>query len=451
MRTKHMTLLATAAALLVTALLPAGSLAAGKTSLVSRQSAAIGGLGADDESGSPSVSANGRFVAFSTGADNLGGPLDGAAAVNIYVYDRRERKAELVSRQSESAGGEGADDSSFAPSISADGRYVAFTTRANNLGGPIEPSVQNVYVYDRARGRIRLVSRQSASAGGAGAFGGSSEPAISADGRRVAFETTADNLGGPLDGGASENIYVYDLARKRVQLVSRQSASAGGTGGDRLSERPSISGDGRVIAFQSRAGNLGGPTVGLDRIYAYDTERKRVRLVSRQSAAAGGAAADDVSISPAISADGRFVVYRTSALNLGGPVGNSEPIYRYDLKKRRTLLVSRQSAAAGGGGANGSAANPVISQSGRFVAFQSTATNLAGSLMALNNVYCYDVERRRVRLVSRQSALAGGQAADGNSSNAAISADGRVLAFGTFAGNLGGPQLATQSVYARSR
>ena len=97
-----------------------------RTSLVSRQSASASGLGGDDESFNPAVSANGRFVAFETHADNLGGPA--ADVANIYVYDRERKKVELVSRRSKSAGGAGGDGDSFLPSISKSGRFVAFET-----------------------------------------------------------------------------------------------------------------------------------------------------------------------------------------------------------------------------------------------------------------------------------------------------------------------------------
>lgn len=199
----------------------------GKTELISRQSQGAGGLGGDDESFNPAVSANGRFVAFETHADNLGGPA--ADVANIYVYDRERKKVELVSRQSTGAGGDGGDGDSFLPSISKSGRFVAFETDADNLGGtPVD--VSQIYLYDRKRDRIRLVSRRSQSAGGAAGDDGSFNGVVSGNGRFVAFETNADNLGGPI--GDFTNIYAYDVKRNKVSLISRQSQGAGGLGGD---------------------------------------------------------------------------------------------------------------------------------------------------------------------------------------------------------------------------
>ena len=117
----------------------------------------------------------------------------------------------------------------YQPSISGSGRYVAFRSDADNLGGPIAAN-SNIYVYDRERNKVQLVSRRSRSAGGAGANGNSEDPVISANGRIVAFQTLATNLQGPLN--TSINTYVYDVEGKRVELVSRQSKSHGGEGQD---------------------------------------------------------------------------------------------------------------------------------------------------------------------------------------------------------------------------
>jgi hypothetical protein len=164
--------------------------------------------------------------------------------------------------------------------MSANGRFVAFSTQAENLGGPIDPSsTNNVYVYDRSEKRVSLVSRRSESAGGAGADGDSRAAAISGSGRLVAFETSAD-LGGPLLG-TFYNVYVYDRERRRVSLVSRQSAGPGSDGADEPSFLPAISDSGRVVSFQTSADNLGGPRLAGNNVYAYDRQRHRVELVSR--------------------------------------------------------------------------------------------------------------------------------------------------------------------------
>jgi Tol biopolymer transport system component len=254
-----------------------------RTTLISRQSAGAGGAGADDISDDPAVSRDGRFVAFESEADNLRGAAQDV--LNVYVYDRERDKVELVSRQSKSAGGAGADDFADDPAISDDGRYVAFETGADNLGGPIDATIDNVYVYDRERDKVTLVSRRSQNAGGAAGNDFSNDPSISGNGRYVAFESESTNLGGPLNTlPGDDNVYVYDLDRKRIELVSRAS---NGDGADDVSRTSSdgggaISRSGRYVVFQSFADNLGGPIdTNVDNIYVYDREREKVKLVSR--------------------------------------------------------------------------------------------------------------------------------------------------------------------------
>ncbi len=425
----------------------------GDTTLVSRESRAAGGQGADANSLEPDVSASGRFVAFRTNATNLGGPIQ--APNNIYVYDRKRKRVELVSRQSRSAGGMGADFESFQPVISADGRFVAFRTGATNLGGPIQAS-SNIYVYDRKRDRVQLVSRQSRSTGGEGSDALNEDPAISGSGRFVSFQTTGDNLGGPLDD-AEANIYVYDRKRKRVELVSRQSRSAGGDGQDAsfLDDFPShLSHSGRFVTWMTPATNLGGPIApgGVTNIYVYDRERKRVQLVSRQSRSAGGQGADTGAGGGVLSASGRFVAFATGSNNLGGPISDVTNVYVYDRKRKRVTLVSRQSRSAGGDGGDLASFDPDISGSGRFIAMTSNSGNF-GATATIENVWVYDRKRKRIRLVSRRSPGLGGDPAGDFSHNSAIAAGGRFIAFETNADNLGGPidPAALVNVYIHQR
>ena len=425
--------LAIVAAMLV--IVPAALAGKGDTKLISRQSAAAGGGGADGSSNSPVVSGNGRFVAFHSDADNLGGPINPAVDTNTYVRDLKTKRTRLVSRAGDGGPG-GNGDSGFA-SISANGRFIAFNTDATNLGGPLDQdALSNIYVHDRKTGRTTLVSRQSRAAGGAGGDGSSLNPFISANGRFVAFQTFSENLGGPIETGL-RNIYVYDRKSKRTRLVSRQGPGVGGAGADDDSFDPSISADGRMVTFETSADNLGGPIepAVLRHVYVHDRKTRRTRLVSR--AGNDGPGADDQADSAVISGNGRFVAFQTSADNLGGPTDVSPFIYIHDLRRRTTRLVSRQSAAAGGAGADGSSADPWISGSGRFVTFETGADNLGGPLEDVQNVYVYDRRTRHVKLASRERN--GGPGGDGGSFDPSISLDGRFVAFRTLADNLGGP------------
>lgn len=422
------------------------------------QSAGAGGTG-PLEAVAPSVSGDGRYIAFETGLD-LGGPVT-PGVLSIYVYDRVRDKLELVSRRSKSAGGSGADENSRSPAISADGRYVAFWTVAENLGGPIAGE-SNVYVYDRNRDRVELVSRRSKAAGGGGGNGGVqlADVAISGNGRVVAFSTDSTNLGGPIAPGPFSNVYAYDREHDRITLVSRRSKAAGGGGAEEGGHGPALSASGRYAAFFSVSDNLPGDTG----VYVYDLLRKRLELVSRRSKSAGGAPADEGGLAPSLSASARFVAFTTSSDNLGGPIdpAATNNVYVYDRKLKRVQLVSRQSKAAGGAGGDVSnwghvaGDGAVLSASGRLIAFTTQADNLGGPLDdTVDNVYVYDRKLKRVRLVSRQSAGAGGQGADGDSESPAISGDGRFVAFDTQGDNLGGPAVipGTRRVffYDRSR
>jgi Tol biopolymer transport system component len=430
-----------AVATLVTAgTVAADALGAAKTTLVSRQSHGAGGDGADADATRPSISGKGRFVAFNTEADNLGGPID-PGVDNVYVYDRRKRKVELVSRRSR--GGPGGDGDSFVPAISANGRYVAFLSEADNLGGPRDASVQNIYVYDRKRDRVKLVSRRSGS--GPGGDGDSREPSVSATGRFVAFTTDADNLGGPA-GDAFSNVYVYDLERRKASLVSRR--SGGGPGGNGESDSPSISGSGRFVAISTDATNLGGPlNTTFGTVYVYDRKRQKMQMVARRSH--GGAGADGSAYSPRISANGRVVAMISTANNLGGPLDTEvDNIYAYDRKRRKMELISRVSN--GGPGSDGFSAGPAASATGRYVAFDTNATNLGGPIDASSNVYLFDRRKDQVALISRRSGHGAG--ANDDSSSPSVSAGALFVAFQTDANNLGGPlDTDFRNVYVRAR
>ncbi len=426
-----------AALALAGALAPGAAATQGDTVLVSRQSAAAGGDGADSRSFGQSASRSGRFIAFASEATNLGGPIQtGSFQANVFVYDAKKQRVELVSRRSKAAGGLGGNGDSRTTSISDDGRYVAFRTEATNLGGPISANY-NVYVYDRKKDRVRLASRQSKQRGGQGADASADNPEISGDGRYVTFNSRATNLSGKVAGGGETNVFVRDLKKRRTMLASRRSAKRGGKGGNGNSFEPALAARKPIVAFQTQARNLGGPVdaAANSNIYTYDWKRKRTTLVSR--AAKGGPGGNDGSDLPDLSATGRHVAFMSEATNLGGPIQTAPDdanVYIYDTKKRRPRLVSRQSKADGGQGADGRSQFPSISASGRFVAIATPATNLGGPIVAALNIYAYDSRQKRTTLVSRVSG--GGPGADSGSNEPAIAGTGRFVTFISTATNL---------------
>lgn len=273
--------------------------------VVSRQSAAAGGMEANKDAGASDVSAKGRFVVFESKADNLS-PLANDVR-NIYRYDTRSGGLELVSRN----GAEGADGKSQDPAISANGRYVAFRSNARNLGPTDQNVFLNIYVYDAKRNRTELVSRQSASDGGRPANDWSEDPDISADGSVVSFTTTASNLGGPIN--TRKNVYVYNRDRRRAELVSRQSAGDGGDGANAGSSTDSqLSDGGRFVAFASGATNLGGRPKGIFSGYIYDRSRDRLDRVAPDAARRGSYSYVD-----ALRGDARTVVFYVNSGRFG--------------------------------------------------------------------------------------------------------------------------------------
>ncbi len=187
-------------------------------------------------------------------------------------------------------------------------------------------NVVNIYVYDRKRKELELISRKSD--GGAGVNGDCDNARISADGRHVMFHTSGDNLGGDPTPGKGK-IYVYDRKTEKVELVSRTKSGAPANAD---SETGQISADGRFAGFTTQATNLGGPAFAGYNSYVYDRKTNKPRLLSRRSASSGGGASNGNSFHPAVSGDGRFGVFLTDATNLGGPIVMApKQVYRYDL------------------------------------------------------------------------------------------------------------------------
>lgn len=332
-----------------------------KTKLVSRNSA---GEVLDDESSHPSISANGRWIVFESGATNLpGNDLN----FDVFIRDMETGKTRLVSQTS---GGEPGNSGSTDPVLSTNGRFVAFETDADNFPG--DSNELDVFVRDIARNRTRLVSKTT---GGDPAEGGpSSDPAISRNGRFVAFESEADNLPG---AGATldDQTYVHDRRTGRTRLVSKTS---GGDPADGDSEDPGISGNGRFVGFESEAStNLPG-AASYDLVYIHDVEAGKTRLVSKTS---GGVPADDASTDPSLNRGGRYVAFESHADNLSAV---SDPfwfnVFLHDRRTSRTRLISRTTAgdpAQDGPTFIPSAVN-VLTPAGEFIVFSSNADNLPG-------------------------------------------------------------------------
>jgi Tol biopolymer transport system component len=338
---------------------------------------------ADQDCVDPSMSADGRFLAFSSAATNLV-PGDTNAAVDIFVRDRLAGTTERVSVDS---GGIEANGSSSAPSISADGRYVAFCSHASNLAGDANGSIQDVFVRDRQAGTTEMVC---VAAGGVAADSLSDSPSISADGRFVAFESLATNLLAGADLNADWDVFVRDRQAGTTELAS---VDSGELPGNALSIGASISADGRWVAFESQADNLVvGDLNGITDLFVRDRLNGTTEIASLNS---GQGQANHDSSAGSISADGRFLVFRSLAMNL--VPGDTNVRYDFFVRDRQGLTTERVNLDPGGAQTNGdtlgSPISAAISADGRWAVFASAAVNLVpGDFNSTFDIFVRDRE-----------------------------------------------------------
>jgi len=355
-------------------------------------SGAMGGSHPDDNNSvTAALSADGRYIVFASGVTNLV-PGDTNQQTDIFVYDRLTEETKRVNVASDGAQAFGGPSAS--PSISADGRFVAFASSAVNLVPGDTNGLKDIFVHDRQTGATTRVS--VATGGGQPAGGGSDHSAISADGRFIAFDSDATDLV-PDDTNGFADIFVHDRVTGTTQRVSVDTGGAQAVGGD--SRHPAISADGRFVAFHSEATNLGpGDTNEFADIFVHDRVAGTTQRVSVDTG--GGQAIGGHSFFPSISADGRYVAFQSDATNLvPNDTNGKRDIFVHD---RQTGATTRVSVATGGGQAlGGGAARPSISADGRYVAFESGATNLVpDDTNDLTDIFVHDRETNRTTRVS---------------------------------------------------
>ena len=345
----------------------------GKTECVSLDPQGAPG---DEDSLVASISADGRYVAFGSLASNLVSG-DRNEFVDVFVRDRQNAKTELVSI--DAFGAQGNDDSS-APAITPDGRFVAFVSYASNLADGDMGGFGDVFVLDRWTGTIERVSVDSFEVQG-NSHSGVGGPSISADGRYVAFVSWAGNLV-PGDTNTDPDVFVRD---RRAGTTERVSVSSFGAQGNHVSQLPSISADGRFVAFASGASNLvPGDTSGLD-VFVRD---RWSGTTERVSVDAFGGQGNDSSDWPSISADGRFVAFHSRATAL--VPGDSNWDVDTFVRDRRSGTTERVSVDSLGAQGNNMSYQPSISADGRFVAFESLASNFVDADTNGWDVYVHD-------------------------------------------------------------
>jgi uncharacterized repeat protein (TIGR01451 family) len=367
----------------------------------------------------PAISTDGRFVAFDSAATNLiaGGNLPD----NIFVHDRRTGATEEVSVSSAGKEGQGLSSS---PALSADGRFVAFDSEASNLVAGDKNGTTDVFRHDRTTGQTILVSVNSA---GKQANGDSHAPAISADGRFIAFHTIAALV--PQDTNNAVDVYVRDIQTGVTKLVS---VATDGTAGNNLSAIQAISADGRFVAFVSEATNLI-PNDIVDtnpNVYVRDLVAGTTELASVGSDGTHASVLFNGDLS--ISADGRFVAFSTLDSLVPADTFQGSDIYLHDRQTGTTELISQNSS---GQVEDGESHSPSVSADGRFVAFQSLADNIVPetSLFQDEDIFVRD---RQTATTYRISESTDGMKGNDRSLTSSISGDGLVVAFSSDATNL---------------
>jgi Tol biopolymer transport system component len=382
------------------------------------------------------ISADGRYVTFQSYASNLvqgdtnhycqtEDGINNANCPDVFVYDRVTGQTSLVSVSSEGIPGDNV--STYAGSISADGRYLAFSSAASNLVSGDTNKTYDIFVYDREIGEMNRVSVSSA---GTQANRQSYQPSISADGRFVAFVSPASNLVAG-DTNEVDDIFLHD---RLTGETIRVTVSSAGSQANSASSQPSLSADGRYMAFSSDADNLvDGDANQVEDIFVFDRETMQIVFVSVSSA---GIQCDGDSRTPSISADGRFVAFASDATNLVRDDTNGT--YDIFIHDRLTGETSRVSVASDGMQANSGnfgSHYPFLTADGRFVTFGSFASNLvAGDTNGFVDIFVHD---RLSGETSRASVSSDGTQADQDSySPSSVSVDGRYVAFYSDASNL---------------
>jgi Tol biopolymer transport system component len=369
---------------------------------VARRRVSVSSSGAEgqDFSGDAAIAADGRWVAFLSKADNLV-TGDSNQKEDVFVHDRQTGVTERVSLQ---PNGAQFPDLCGAPSLSDDGLLVAFEGRASDTDA--------VFVRDRLSGTTAAIS------GATSLSGRCHQPRISGDGRTVVFLC---------DNGEWRRVFAYDRLTGALTLVSR---ATDGTPANGVCERPSITRDGRLVAFASIADNLvGDDSNGKYDVFVHDRVTGQTRRVSLRN---GGGEGGDDSREPAIAADGRHVAFASKAENLvAGDDNGKSDVFVHDLQTGATIRVSVDPQ---GDEVDAESWSPQLSADGTYVVWSSLSDALApGDSNGKEDVFRRDLV---AGVTVRVSLARGGGDPDEASTSPALAADAPVVAFTSKAGNL---------------
>ena len=393
----------------------------------------VEGIGGD--SGSPDISADGRYTVFASSATNLV-DSDTNGLADIFMYDRetdQTYRVDLGPGALQAVGGPSEN-----PSISADGRYVVFASTATNLVLGDTNGAKDIFMYDNQTGDT---TRVNVGPGGVQAASfGSSNPDISADGNWIVYESPASNLVASDSNGTSD-IFRYDRVNAVTTRINLSTSGLQAKFGQSIT--PTISGDGRYIAYVSFATTLLDvtypipPEVGVDTnanwdVFVYDAV---LATTTRISVDNEGDQVDFGGFNPDISVNGRYIVYDSATTQLldDGDVNTANDLFLFD---RQLAITSRISVDSDGNlspTVNADSDHATISGDGRYVTYQSESNVLVPGDGGGTDVFVFD---RIFATTTRVSVDTAGNDADSGSFNAAMSANGHYIAFESYATDL---------------
>ena len=384
-----------------------------------------------------SLSGDGRFMAFGSHAGNLV-PGD-ANGFELFVFDREDASVERVSVTS--AGAQSFTGIANGPSISDDGRFVAFYSDANDLVPGDTNGAIDVFLRDRQAGTTTRISVDSS---GAQVLGDSYGPAISGNGQVVAFISSAATLVAN-DNNATTDVFVRDLVANTTTRVSVATGGGEASGGvedfDVWAPSLAISSDGRYVFFSSHKTNLvADDTNSAGDVFRHD---RQTGTTVRVSVASGGGQASGQSFGPDASGDGRYVAFTSGANDLVAGDTNSFDVFVRDI----TLdVTTRVSVIAHGGEYSQLSSHASISGDGRYVAFHSFDDLIVPGDTNLSwDVFIRD---RQTATTHRVSVSAAGAQGNGNSHYPNLSDDGALVGYLSWAPNLlAGDTNSTHDVF----
>jgi hypothetical protein len=399
------------------ALGPSALAVSGDISLVSTSDTGVKG---NDSSFQPVLSADGKTVAFWSFATNL----DSADTDTLFdIYVKSVLDGELTLASTSDSGVKG-DNSSLQPALSADGTDVAFYSFATNLDPADPDGFGDVYVKDIVSGDITLASTSDSEVKGNDS---SFQPALSADGSRAVFGSSATNLD-PGDADAIQDIFVKNLLTGDITLAS---TSDNGVKGNGISWEGTLSADGTLVAFSSGADNLDpADPDGSQDVYVKDLVTGETTLVSTSDSGVKG---NGDSYGAALSADGTMVAFHSFATNLD-PTDDTDSFQDIYVKNLVTGDISLASTSDTGIKANSDSGLPFLSADGSIVAFFSTATNLdPADTDSLADIFVKNLITGDITLASASDS---GVKGNGDSLEPTLAADGSRVVFPSSATNL---------------